>query len=107
MQYLFYKGFVYESESKIISGKTPTQVAEEIQSGFMWDDSGEFPIKMKRTYWSDLLGSDWGSGKSINLQEMTPIEAYNIVHTVATRKYGQLPWQLIGDVGGIGKHFRL
>jgi hypothetical protein len=80
-------------EAEKYTGKTinAEKVAEEIQSGFYWDENAEFPTKMKRDYWSDLLGSDWGS-PGLNLKELTPIEAYATIRKYATKKYGKLPW---------------
>ena len=66
------------------------QVAEAIQSRFTRNDDDEV-IACSNRYMSDILGSDWASGK--NFDNNTPVDVfYRAVRAHAERKYGQLPF---------------
>jgi hypothetical protein len=64
--------------------------AEIIQGRFRFDDDDNV-IDCPDRYMSDILGSDWASGK--NFDNSTPLDVfYRAVKAQATRKYGQLPF---------------
>lgn len=64
--------------------------AEAIQGRFDFNDDGEV-VGCKDRYMSDLLGSDWASGKGYD--NYTPVaEFYAAVRAKATRLYGELPF---------------
>jgi len=65
------------------------QVAEKIQSRFEFND--DEVIACRDRYMSDILGSDWASGK--NFDNSTPVDVfYRAVRLHAERKYGPLPF---------------
>jgi hypothetical protein len=66
------------------------QIAEIIQGRFRFNDEGDV-IGCPDRYMSDILGSDWASGK--NFDNSTPADVfYRAVRAQAVRKYGQLPF---------------
>ena len=66
------------------------QAAEAIQGRFTFNDEDEV-IACKDRYMSDILGSDWASGR--NFDNYTPLDVfYRAVREAATRRYGQLPF---------------
>lgn len=66
------------------------QAAEAIQSRFTRNDDDEV-IACSNRYMSDILGSDWASGK--NFDNNTPVDVfYRAVRAHAERKYGELPF---------------
>lgn len=69
--------------------KTPTHVAEIIQSRFTFNDDDEV-IACNSMYFSDLLGSDWASNRCFDASK--PAEFYRAVKEAAVRKYGPLPF---------------
>jgi hypothetical protein len=66
------------------------QAAEAIQSRFTRNDDDQV-VACSNRYMSDILGSDWASGK--NFDNSTPVDVfYRAVRAHAERKYGQLPF---------------
>lgn len=69
---------------------TANRAAEMIQSRFRFSDEGEV-IGCPDRYMSDILGSDWASGK--NFDNSTPVSVfYRAVRAQAERKFGALPF---------------
>lgn len=68
---------------------TPYQVAEAIQSRFTRNDDSEI-VACKARYMSDILGSDWASGKSYHT--LCAAEYYKVVRRLCEQKYGALPF---------------
>ena len=69
---------------------TAYRAAEMIQSRFRFNDDGDV-IECPNRYMSDILGSDWASGKCFD--NNTPVNVfYRAVRDKAERKYGQLPF---------------
>lgn len=66
------------------------RAAEAIQSRFVFNDDGQV-IACRDRYMSDILGSDWASGKQFD--NSTPVDVfYRAVRQAAERKYGALPF---------------
>ncbi len=66
------------------------QAAEAIQGRFTFNDDDEV-VACRDRYMSDILGSDWASGKQFD--NSTPIDVfYRAVRAAAERRYGQLPF---------------
>ena len=69
---------------------TAYRAAEIIQSRFQHNDDGEV-IACPDRYMSDILGSDWASGK--NFDDSTPVDVfYRAVRAHATKRFGELPF---------------
>ena len=69
---------------------TAYRAAEMIQSRFRHNDAGEI-IACPDRYMSDILGSDWASGK--NFDDSTPVDVfYRAVRAHAAKRFGELPF---------------
>ena len=69
---------------------TAYRAAEIIQGRFRFNDDSEV-IECTNSYMSDILGSDWASGKGFD--DSTPVDVfYRAVREKAEDKYGELPF---------------
>lgn len=69
---------------------TAYRAAEMIQGRFRFNDDGQV-VECQNRYMSDILGSDWASGK--NFDNSTPLNVfYRAVRAHAERKFGELPF---------------
>lgn len=69
---------------------TAYQAAETIQGRFRFNEDGDV-IACPNRFMSDLLGSDWASGRGFDSE--TPVNVfYAAVREKAERIYGELPF---------------
>lgn len=66
------------------------QAAEQIQSRFAFNDD-DAVVACKSMFMSDILGSDWASGRGFDSSTPAPV-FYRAVREAAERRYGQLPF---------------
>lgn len=75
--------------TSIYRTKSVTEIAEQIQGRFTFNDDDEV-IACSTSYFSDILGSDWCAGSGLDMTN--PKAVYRKVKEAATRKYGTLPF---------------